>query len=154
LVAFEAARGGSLCVRGWRLPFDFSQVVTALRDPATDVQLIVCSAARDDSDPLLAVPAPIDVPSIRERVGDLGRVIEEYACDAIAALNVSEPLSGLDRAWILERAATSLNEIEKATLRLTAMRASKNMSSAAARLRIAPVSLSRWIDRRKLRRGY
>jgi len=40
--------------------------------------------------------------------------------------------------------------IEKATLRLVAIRESRNLSSAAAPLGMAPVSLSRWIGRRKL----
>jgi len=35
-------------------------------------------------------------------------------------------------------------------LRLVAIRASRNMSAAAERLGMAPVSLSRWLDRRKL----
>jgi hypothetical protein len=43
-----------------------------------------------------------------------------------------------------------LPDIEKATLRLVAIRESRNLSSAAARLGMAPVSLSRWIGRRKL----
>jgi DNA-binding transcriptional LysR family regulator len=44
-----------------------------------------------------------------------------------------------------------MSEIEKTTLRLVALRASRNMSNAAERLGMAPVSLSRWIDRRRLR---
>jgi len=43
-----------------------------------------------------------------------------------------------------------LPDIEKATLRLVAIRESRNLSAAAARLGMAPVSLSRWIGRRKL----
>ena len=43
-----------------------------------------------------------------------------------------------------------LAEIEKATLRLVAIRSSRNVSAAAARLGMAPVSLSRWIGRRTL----
>jgi hypothetical protein len=56
-----------------------------------------------------------------------------------------------DRKWLLEHAATSsLAEIEKATLRMVALRGSANLSQAAARLGMAPVSLSRWVARRKL----
>ena len=47
-------------------------------------------------------------------------------------------------------AAPSLPNIEKGTLRLVAIPESRNLSSAAARLGMAPVSLSRWIGRRKL----
>ena len=39
-----------------------------------------------------------------------------------------------DLAWILEHAATSLAEIEKALLRMAALRLSRNMSGAAERL--------------------
>jgi hypothetical protein len=49
---------------------------------------------------------------------------------------------------MLEHGTSSLSEIEKSTLRLVALRAAPNMSNAAARLGMAPVSLSRWIDRR------
>jgi hypothetical protein len=52
--------------------------------------------------------------------------------------------------YVLRNAPLTLGEIEKATLRLVAIRASHNMSNAAARLGMAPVSLSRWIGRRKL----
>jgi len=148
--AFEAARGGTLCVRARRPPPDFPQVVAALRDPSAYVQLIVCCRAGDDGDPLLAVPGPLDVPPLRERAGELAEIIDEYARDAAAALNAGPPLGGADRAWILEHAASSLDEIDKAAMRLTALRASRSLSAAAARLGMAPVSLSRWIGRRKL----
>jgi len=49
-----------------------------------------------------------------------------------------------------DHSGSTLPDIEKATLRLVAIRESRNLSSAAARLGMAPVSLSRWIGRRKL----
>jgi hypothetical protein len=52
------------------------------------------------------------------------------------------------RASAARRGVAGLRE--KATLRLVAIRASRNMSGAAERLGMAPVSLSRWLDRRKL----
>jgi hypothetical protein len=51
---------------------------------------------------------------------------------------------------VRKNAASSLPEIEKATLRLVALRHSRNLSQAAARLGMAPVSLSRWIGRREM----
>lgn len=151
LAAFEAARGGTLCVRTRRLPADFAAVVSAVRDSNSRVQLAVCCPPGDDADPLLAVPAPLDVPPLRDRVGDIARIIDEYAQDAIATLGASEALSSREREWILEHAATSLDEIERATLRLTAMRTSPSSSAAAARLGMTLVSLSRWIHRRRHR---
>jgi hypothetical protein len=56
-----------------------------------------------------------------------------------------------DHVWVREHAATSLDEIEKATLRLTAIRTSDTMGEAAARLGMAQPSLLRWIDRRRRR---
>jgi hypothetical protein len=50
----------------------------------------------------------------------------------------------------MEHAATSLGEIEKATLRLTAIRMDGSIGRAAERLGMAPVSLRRWIGRREL----
>jgi hypothetical protein len=56
-----------------------------------------------------------------------------------------------DRQWLIEHtAAMSLSEIEKASLRLVALRSSVNMSNAAGRLGMAPVSLARWAARRRL----
>jgi hypothetical protein len=52
-----------------------------------------------------------------------------------------------------ELAATSFGKIGKATLRLTAIRTYSRIGRAATRLEMAPVSLSRWIGRRKAADG-
>jgi ActR/RegA family two-component response regulator len=81
---------------------------------------------------------------------DLPRVIDEYALNAIKASGApATSFQPDDHHWVLEHAAPSLPEIEKATLRRVALRASGNLSRAAARLGMAPVSLSRWLGRRK-----
>jgi hypothetical protein len=109
----------------------------------------VCSTPGEEVNPLLVIPAPIRIPPIETRKRELPRIVDEYAADAIAALGVSAAnFTDRDRAWMLEHGTSSLSEIEKSTLRLVALRASPNMSNAAARLGMAPVSLSRWIDRR------
>lgn len=149
LPALAAARGGSLCVRSRRLPRDFDQVVAALRDPDAGVQLVVCAGPSEQGAPYLA--APITVPALAGRAGELDRIITEYAEDAVVELGA--PRTGFlpaDRAWVREHAGSSLPEIEKATLRLVALRHSRNLSNAAAWLGMAPVSLSRWIGRRKM----
>lgn len=151
VAAFVAAAGGSLCVRRSRLPHDFSSMVSRLWSTA-DVQYIVCSDEIDDAHALLVVPAPIQLPSLRDRASELPRIVDEYVLDAIAALYARDTsFTDGDRAWVLEHGASSLSEIEKATLRIVALRTSANMSHAAERLGMAPVSLSRWVDRRKLR---
>jgi hypothetical protein len=151
VAAYRAARGGSLCVRAQRLPDDFSSVVALARNPGASVQLIVCADGRHDTHPFLTLPVPIRVPSLRTRTSELSRIVDEYAADAIAALGArDECFTDDDRTWIIEHSPLTLPEIEKATLRLVALRMSKNCTRAAARLGMAPVSLSRWVGRRKL----
>jgi hypothetical protein len=149
LAAFAAAQGGSLCVRSRRLPRDFTSVIAALRDPDARVQLVVCASSLDDGKPYFAVP--IAIPPLAGRKAELDRIIGEYAEDALAQLHAPRASFAVaDHAWVREHAATSLPEIEKATLRLVALRDSRNLTGAAARLGMAPVSLARWIGRRDL----
>jgi DNA-binding NtrC family response regulator len=136
-------------VRTRRLPPDFRELVHKLRDPSSRVQLIVCAAALEECERCRVTP--IVIPSQADRRSEINRIIDEYAEDAITEL--AAPLSSfspVDHAWVREHASSSLAEIEKATLRLVALRASRNLSHAAARLGIAAVSLSRWIGRREL----
>jgi hypothetical protein len=147
--ALAAARGGSVCVRSQRLPRDFNAVVTALRDPGCRVQLVVCAQSPGDCEPYLAVP--IVVPPLAGRPDELDRVITEYAEDAIIELGARRGgFISVDRERVRTHSAASLPDIEKGTLRLVAIRESRNRSNAAARLGMAPVSLSRWIGRREL----
>jgi hypothetical protein len=149
VAAFREARRGSLCIRRNRLPHDFSSVVAELRS-TDDVQLIVCAETCDDAHPFLARPIPIRVPSLRARTDELPRIVKEYAIDAVAELcALRASFTDADRQWVLDNVPLTLPEIEKATLRLVAIRTSRNMSNAAARLGMAPVSLSRWVSRRK-----
>jgi pSer/pThr/pTyr-binding forkhead associated (FHA) protein len=149
LPAFAAATGGSLCVRSLRLPKDFRAVVAALRAPRAQVRLVICAKTAEKCDEHLTVP--IAIPPLSTRPNELDQIITEYADDAITELGT--PRTGFlpaDRAWVRMHSASSLPDIEKATLRLVAIRESRNLSAAAARLGMAPVSLSRWIGRRKL----
>jgi hypothetical protein len=147
--ALAAATGGSLCIRTQRRPRDWSAVSAALRNPASRVQLVVCAEDPRDCEPLLA--PPITVPPLAGRADELDRIITEYAEDAIAELGtLRTSFLPADREWVRTYSGESLPDIEKATLRLVALRESRNLSAAAARLGMAPVSLSRWIGRRKL----
>ncbi len=147
--AFVAAAGGSLCVRNLRLPHDFPSIVAALRAQNSQVRLLVCAQTAEECDAYLVVP--IITPPLSTRPDEIDRIITEYADDAITELGT--PRTGFlpaDRDWVRTHSASSLPDIEKATLRLIAIRESRNLSAAAARLGMAPVSLSRWIGRRKL----
>jgi len=149
MAALAAAQGGTLCVRSRRLPRDFTDVIAALRDPDARVQLMVCAGSPDDGRRHLAVP--IAIPSLAGRRAEIDRIIAEYAEDAVTDL--AAPRGSFlreDHGWVREYAMSSLPEIEKATLRLVALRDSRNLTAAAARLGMAPVSLARWIGRRKM----
>jgi pSer/pThr/pTyr-binding forkhead associated (FHA) protein len=149
LGALAAAVGGSLCIRSQRRPRDWSAVIAALRHPGSRVQLVVCAQAPEDCEPFLA--APITVPPLASRADELGRIIAEYSEDAIAELGtLRTSFLPADRDWVRIHSAASLPDIEKATLRLVAIRESRNLSGAASRLGMAPVSLSRWVGRRRL----
>jgi pSer/pThr/pTyr-binding forkhead associated (FHA) protein len=147
--ALAAATGGSLCVRSQRLPKDFREVIAALHAPRSQVQLVICDQMPGVCESYLAVP--ITVPPLTSRADELDRIITEYAEDALAELGtLHTSFLPADREWVRMHSASSMPDIETATLRLVAIRASRNLSGAAARLGMAPVSLSRWIGRRKL----
>lgn len=150
VAAFEAALGGTLCLRSGRLPQDLPALIAQLRD-TRDVMLVVCAPDSVEVSPFVIRPAPIIPPPLADRGDEIDRIISEYTADAVAELGVPrDSFTERDHAWVREHAATSLDEIEKATLRLTAIRASDTMSTASARLRMAQPSLLRWIHRRRL----
>lgn len=152
VVAWKAADGGSLCMCSSRLPSDVSELLARLHKPEPErpVQLVVCLNG-DNRRLLLAGPVPIRVSPLRKRTEELPRIVEEYAEEAIAALNApAGSFTHADLWWVIERAARSLAEIEKATLRIVALRVSANVPQAAELLGIAPISLVRWLKRRSV----
>lgn len=78
-------------------------------------------------------------------VGPLGSTAD--AVSELAAPTAS--FTAGDHVWVRDHTAGSLAEIEAATLRVAAPHTSRNLSHAAARLGMAPVSLSRWLGRRQ-----
>jgi ActR/RegA family two-component response regulator len=111
--------------------------------------LCLCAGQLADHPPLI-LPAPLAVPPLAERSAELDRIIAEYAADAIAELAApAASFTADDHVWVRDHAAGSLAAIEAATLRLVATHTSRNLSHAAARLGMAPVSLSRWLGRRQ-----
>lgn len=150
--ALRAAIGGSLCLLRRRMPEDTLPIVDEFSRPRPRVQLIICTAAgeRTAADAWRTLPAdPIVMPSLTERANELDRIISEYATEALKELgttHTSFPEEDFD--WVRSHSASTLAEIEKGTRRLIALRAGGNLSSAASRLGMAPVSLSRWFGRR------
>jgi hypothetical protein len=93
---------------------------------------------------------PIEVPPLANREAELPRIVQAYANDAIAELGTGPScFSDNDCEWVMKHGAASLSEIEKATLRIVAVNMSGNVPRAAKRLRMAYVSLLRWLRRRE-----
>jgi len=146
VAAFEAAAGGSLCVHTRWLPDDSMFLAGHLKG-SDNVMFIVCTD-HDITVPLPVRPAPIHVLPLSCRGMDLHRIVRKYAADAIATLGtLTSSFTDADRRWVCRHTAMSYDEIEQAMLRLVALRTSPNVSLAAARLGIKPVSLMRWIGR-------
>jgi DNA-binding NtrC family response regulator len=133
------------------LPPDVSELLARLHKPAPEppVQLIICLSGGPRR-VLLAGPVPIHVSPLRDRAEELPRIVEEYADEAIAALSApAKSFTHADLWWVVEHAAKSLAEIEKATLRVVALKVSANdVTQAAELLGMAPISLARWLTRR------
>jgi len=123
-----------------------------VRDPAADVRTVIVAETSHARDPFLVLQGPIWIPPLGSRVGEVGRVVDEYAADAIDALGDGWFLDE-DRAWILEHAAKSLSEIEKATLRFVALRQAGSITGAAARLGLSHVALGQWFKRHQRSEG-
>lgn len=152
VAALEAAAGGSLCVRSRCLPQDLSEFLKLIDEPDTGVQMIVCMSPDGRGGFPAGFPAnpmPIEVPPLAIREAELSRIIQAYAKDAIAELGAGPScFSDDDCAWVRRHDASSLSEIEKATLRIIAVNMSGSVHRAAKRLHMADVSLLRWFRRR------
>jgi hypothetical protein len=142
--AFDAAVGGSLCVRRRRPPHDFSSLVSWLR--GTDSVQYIC--LEEDSLRWLVRRGPIEVRPLRsEATSRRDRRKERFrrhrrACAATAELRFQRARSIVAHQARGHRIAL---RSEEAGLRLVTRRNSANLPKAAARLGMAAVSLSRWV---------
>jgi hypothetical protein len=145
-LALEAAIDGSICLRSRRLPADFDRLHDSLRETFPAATVFVCLDGYDRVRDLCC--RPLEIPCLAARTSESDRLLQE-------ALDEAATVLGTARLWIprrlrhglLERVA-SFAELEKTALRLVALVSARNPSNAAARLRIAPVSLTRWLCRR------
>ena len=149
--ALSAAVGGSLCLLRRRLPLDISAIFEEITSSKRRVQLILC-VPESERAPIESLFAdPIVIPPLAMRGHELDRIITEYAIEAIRDVGTTRSIfTAEDHEWVQTYSSSSLPEIEKGTRRLVALRAAPTMSGAAARLGMAPVSLSRWFVRREL----
>lgn len=153
VAAFEAATDGTLCVRSKRPPRDFPKVMKLLRGTGARVRLVVCSATRDEHDVLLAIADPIHVPELKTRAaGELPRIVDECAAEAMTTLSWPVSLTPRDRDWVVARCASSLHEIEVATLRMLALRHAGSIARAAELLGMSHAALGEWFSRRRTKR--
>jgi hypothetical protein len=147
--AVRAARGGSLCVRRRWSPRHFPSLVTQVRDPAAAVQFIVCANLLYALHPFLVLPVPIVVPALNTRARELPRIVDEYASEALLKLEADAScFTSDDRSWVIKHAARSLPEIGRATMRRVAIRQTRSIPKAAARLGLSYFTLYHWLNRR------
>jgi hypothetical protein len=146
-LALEAAAGGSLCVHSNRLPKDFDALAASFRDRQNMAVMFVCLHSNDRVTRVLC--NPIEIPPLSRRRTELPRLLNDY-------LDEAAQLFGARRLELSEHTqqgvfadASSLCELEKVALRLVALRNTPNVNQAAQRLHMAPVSLNRWIARRR-----
>jgi hypothetical protein len=143
--ALAAAAEGTLCVWHGRLPTRFNEVATAVRNPDSRVQLVVCAPTLLHGAPLIS--SPVILPPLVRRRDELPRIIQAYAADAAAELGGE--LLAVDRDWIQAHEAETLSQIEQATRRLLALRNARGrITRAANQLGLTHGALSEWLARR------
>jgi hypothetical protein len=158
VAALERARGGTLCLRAGRLPVDIDVVLDAVRKPGSDVMLVVCArAGMKASKPYTVTTTPIDIPVLASRRHEVPRIVAENIEEVIGLLQApARCMRPSDLAWIVKLAEfggdTTMADVERAVVRIVALRKTGNVTRAAQLLGMAPVSLARWFWRRKLRR--
>jgi hypothetical protein len=149
--ALERAAGGTICLSTRYLPSDLRTMMRELQQPRCQTQLIVCTDRIGDAERFHT--APIVIPPLVTRKDELERVIREYATDAAGPLELGESwLTKTERAWIREHLHT-LAEIQKATLRLAAIKTAGSMSAGARRLGLSHVGMAKWLRTRKFPAG-
>ncbi|MEO7729905.1 MAG: hypothetical protein ABIY55_02955 [Kofleriaceae bacterium] len=147
VLALEAARGGSLCLRANRLPSDFDYLCRSLREGRQAATVFVCLCDEDSIRDLWC--RPLEIPALSAHAPESGLLVQEVFDDAALELETSSlRLPRAMRQNILDRVA-SFSELEKTALRVVALASSRNISQAATRLGMAPVSLTRWLERRR-----
>jgi hypothetical protein len=155
-VALNAAAGGTLCVSANDLLWCVDEVVARRHKSSTRVQLIILVAAVRRLRPIVAaVTEPIVLTPLSQRKDDRLRIIDELATEAAQTLGIEPtPLSDADRKTILRFDAATVPAIERATLRIVALRHWRYFARAAHELGMAHASLMEWAAPRRLGTGH
>ncbi|MBX3157750.1 MAG: FHA domain-containing protein [Deltaproteobacteria bacterium] len=145
MAALAAAAGGSVCVVDGKLPVDFNDVLVALAEPTTRVQLIVCQ-----ENPKKAGQAAeaVVIPSLADRGTEAELIVQEYGAEAMTAMELDGAMKTDDKAWVRKNCADSLADIEKGTMRIAALRRYRSKHGAANALGMSHVALSKWLQLR------
>ena len=148
--ALAAAAGGTLCVSVNDLSRGFERIVERRRQATTRVQLIILVTAIRRLRPLIATAAdPLVLTPLAQRKHECLRIIHDLAQDAAAALGIAPSrLSEADLRTILRFDAATLPAIERATLRIAALRHWDYFSRAASALGMTHAALMEWAEPR------
>lgn len=145
--ALEQAAGGTICLSARLPPSDLRIMMQGLRQPGCQIQLVVCTDRTDEAE--LFAAAPIVVPPLANRKEELDQIIQEYATDAAGPLELGEHwLTTEDYEWMRDHLFT-LAEIQKATIRLAAIKKAGSMTAGARRLGISHVAMRKWLRTHK-----
>jgi hypothetical protein len=155
-IALAAAAGGTLCVSANDLLWCVDEIVERRHRSTARVQLIILVTAVRRLRPIVAaVTEPITLTPLSKRKHELPRIIDELTVEAAQTLGI-EPsrLSDADRRAILRFDAGTVPAIERATLRIVALRHWRYFARAAHELGMAHASLMEWAAPRKLGGGH
>lgn len=152
--AIERARGGTLCLRSTRFPASWQKIVRYVRTHDDISLIILCDVASNAGWVMWlrrnVKPQPIVIPSQSQL--NMFHVIREFFYDAIHELcALPGCIEDDDVYWVMSN-IIDLSDIPKACKRIVALRRSKNVTHAAIRLCMAPVSLARWMSRHHIPR--
>jgi hypothetical protein len=148
MAALDKAFGGTLCVRAGRVPADFDDVLKTLQSADSGVRLLIC-VGNSALKRVGMTATPIDIPPIETRQEELPRIIKECADEALELSSAPRScLNQQDLEWVSQLPNPTIPEIDKALRRVVAIKTSRNISTAARKLGMAPVSLTRWLARR------
>ena len=148
LTALAQARDGTVCIDDQRRPSDLLEMLDIWRRPGSTAQVMVLAKNLRKAD--VYATYPMEIPSLRTRRDELDRLIMEYEAEAVQRLGAGElALTPAQRAWISERSSATLVDVQRATLRLAAIRHAGSMTRAAALLEMSHASLGTWLQRRR-----
>jgi hypothetical protein len=153
VAAFTRADRGTLCMLAGKLPDDFARLAPSLLSTSMRVRSVICANARDDAAEAVAAigrTTTIEIPPLSARAGELARLIDAFAADAVAAHGAPGTcFREHEMTWLGELGLDTLGEIEEVTHRLVALR-NWGVTEGAKRLGISHVALSKWARRRKI----